>query len=257
MNINQHSRFRLVPGSIAGFFLAFMLAACGGGGDDPSTANTSSGGSTSTTNTSTVLTAPADNLTTGIEQSGNINYLVTTANGTRTVPGTVVYSVPKGTLTLNPGTQDALAITTADDWANVTWTTQYGGAIHATGNAVLMCKATTSEVGVSHNMQPVNNPLDIVKGKTFKFYECDPSLMSYTAVFNADGSVSIDGSPEATADFIAKAFSDAGHTDADGTFKLRLYAHTIDGKTSYHLVEMSSYTSNGNTFNIAGLGRQE
>ena len=229
--------------------LVGALSACGGGGGDDAVV----GAATPTTpvtpapapTTPATAAAPATAPSTGIENTGNLNYLVVEENGSSsTLPATVSFTAPNGTLTLLPG-PDELVITTADSWANVTWPADFSGALRANGNMTLVCSVEPGQghfVLVSHNMTavPSNEAVAAVSGKTFRSVGCENGTVeTETFAFNADGSVT-DGADSVSAADIALAFSAAGLDVGDGAnIKLALYAYTVGGVTRYHIVEVA------------------
>ncbi|MDP2162876.1 MAG: hypothetical protein Q8K21_01395 [Hydrogenophaga sp.] len=236
--------------------LVATLSACGGGGDDVPGGGGGGGGGTTT------ITPPATNPSSGFTQPGNLNYLVTAADGsTRTVAATVAYSTPKGTLTLGAGTTDSLTVTTADAWANVTWPVGVSGALRADGNAVFVCEGAVGAVGMSDNMTPVTD-LTVLHGLSFQSIGCSdagPDTSSAVITFNADGSATSDAGTSfaetISAADITPLFSPAGRTDYDGSnYKLQVYAYTAGGVTQYHIVEIGDDAMTGDSARIKYVG---
>lgn len=236
-----------------GTCLVFVaLSACGGGNDESASADSGKpDGEETASPASPVVPAPSTNSSLGLEQPGNVSYLVTHADGsTRTMTATVAFTSPKGTLTLEAGTASAFDVVTEDDWANVTWPLGKSGVLRADGNAGLVCANEGSGVGVSHNMTRVSNPLDVIKGKTFEAFECTGggAFQVENFAFNQDGSADVDGE-RVPAELVAAAFSDSGFSDPDGSSgKIRLYAWTANGQTTYHFVETGRDALDGGRF---------
>lgn len=250
--------FSAIPGRFfQGFLIAALLAAlsaCGGGGDG--------GGD----NAAPVVvgtpatTAPNTGAVSGIDRTGNINYLVYRVNTAGTgiesvmVPGTVTMSGTNGTLTFDYTPVD-LSVTTTNAWAGVSWPSGFSGRLLANGNVGMVCdtdpRSTTGQVGVSHNMLRVSDA-GVLKGKTLKGYDCDS--VDYTAVFNADGTASItdvDGTFQLTASQVTAAFSSAGVIFSDGSkVQLAIYK-TSTAPTKYFVVDQ--YTGTGVDGDLSGV----
>jgi len=252
--------------------LVGALSACGGGGgDDPvAGAATPATGATPATlatpappTTPATATAPSTNPSSGIENSGNLNYLVFEADGSASnFAAAVAFAAPNGTLTLLPG-PDELVISTTDGWATVAFPTNFSGVLRADGNVALICSVEPGQgnlVLVSHNMTavPSNEAIALVSGKTFTYTECDTgTAVSTTFAFNPDGSIT-DGTDSVSATDIASAFSAEGWNLPDGgKLKLSLYAYTVGGVTRYHLVEASRDSVGGVLTDFVALSSEQ
>ncbi|MBD3892612.1 hypothetical protein [Hydrogenophaga sp.] len=228
--------------------LVATLSACGGGGGDAPPAAPAQ----------PAVAAPATNPSTGFTQTGNLNYLVTSADGsTRTVAATVVANAPQGTLTLHADTANPFPISTTNNWASVTWPAGFAGALRAQGNAILVCATATnaSQVGVSHNMTLVPNPVAALSGVTVRISECYRGRVKSTDFirFNENGTATFNpgtiNSETMPAAMVNALFSPEGLAEADGSSsKAGLYSIVIDGRTQFHLVRSGRDNLGDGTF---------
>lgn len=237
-SFKRNSRFIYTLGALS---IAAALAACGGGDDTVSTVVTDPVSDTVTT--PAVVLLPAAETSTGVTQTGTLNYLVFSPDGsTRVVPADVAYADPIGSLTLK---EDAgnLVLETLNAWATVLWPSGYGGLLKINGNAGLICDIAdnSGQVGISGNMEQVTD-LTLLRGKSFQFNECAGGTVEASDIvtFNEDGSALID---EGTAtDFamsaadVAAYFSEAGWSIDGGTFKGRIFARTTSGEQAQYVI---------------------
>lgn len=222
--------------TLGAWSMAAALTACGGS-DDPVTAPT----------TPLVAEVAMPNLgtSTGVLQSGDLNYLVFSPGGsTRPVPAVVDYNGTSGAGSL---TLEDLVLTTTNAWVGGTWPANTDGLLALNGNAGLICDTTdnSGQVGVTGNLQQV---LDIseLRGKSFVFKTCANGAVADDGgiVFNADGSARFtdaDGVSDFDAAVVAEYFSEAGWRINGGVFKARAFYRTAsEGTRQYVILDISN-----------------
>ena len=230
-----------------------VLTACGGG-DDPVVA---AGPAPVVTPAVAVVTMPAAGTSSGVLESGSLNYLVySPGGGTRPVPAVVDYN---GTTGVGSLTLEDLVLRTTNGWGGGTWPADTDGLLALNGNAGLICDTTdnSGQVGVTGNLKQVLD-LTVLRGKSFVFKACANGAVADEGgiVFNQDGSAQFtdaDGVFAFAASDVAAYFSEAGWSFDGGVFKARAFSRTTPGGTEYVILDISNDVAAGQPINTVSL----
>lgn len=250
--------------AIAGLSLALVGCGGGGGSDAPATATTTVPGPTTVTVPAPPATPSTGNTSTGINQTGTLNYLVydntspTTGTGT-TATGTVDATAKTITFPAAAPFTTGLVVAQPSD-GQTTFNGTGAGAASDALNLLNFCSAglstqavdepaarTGQKVAFSGNTVALTN-VAVLYGKKFNELNCTNATNTFTfgdgngnltmTITDAGGVV---GQTLAAAQ-VTSAFSASGYTVAAGAgsasganIKLRAYSNTESGVTHYNV----------------------